>query len=82
MCPQRTAPPDRPSRPPCPICDGTMDGKRRHAIYCSGICRAEASRIRRLASGRIEGLPYQSLPQRRAVQEKRTAASHARQANS
>jgi hypothetical protein len=36
----------------CAMCGGPMEKRRRrHARYCSGACRAEASRLRRLAAG-------------------------------
>ena len=35
----------------CPVCGEGMDGRRSHARYCSGACRAEASRLRRLLAG-------------------------------
>lgn len=35
----------------CVFCGGSLDGRRRHAVYCSGPCRAEASRLRRLLDG-------------------------------
>lgn len=35
----------------CPVCGESLDGRRRHARYCSGACRAEASRLRRLLEG-------------------------------
>lgn len=33
----------------CAVCGGALEGRRRHAVCCSGACRAEASRRRRAA---------------------------------
>lgn len=35
----------------CAVCGAAMLGRRSHARYCSGACRAEASRVRRLLDG-------------------------------
>lgn len=32
-----------------PFCCASLAGRRRHAVYCSGACRAEASRQRALS---------------------------------
>lgn len=36
----------------CPICGTSLEGRRKHARFCSAPCRAEGSRLRRLLSGR------------------------------
>lgn len=35
----------------CGLCGTSIEGRRRHARFCSGACRAEASRLRRILSG-------------------------------
>jgi hypothetical protein len=35
----------------CPVCGEDLVGRRPQARYCSGACRAEASRLRRLLAG-------------------------------
>lgn len=30
----------------CPVCGISIEGRRRQALYCSGACRAHASRVR------------------------------------
>lgn len=57
----------------CPVCGDSLDGMRAHARYCSGACRAEASRLRRL----LDGSPadgFQSVADRldRMTERKRT----------
>ena len=47
----------------CALCGGDLSGRRRDAVFCSRICRAEASRIRRLLSG-LEVDGYKSLAER------------------
>lgn len=55
----------------CPVCGTTLDARRRHARYCGGACRAEASRLRRLLVGQeVDG--FASLADRRARRRKRT----------
>lgn len=70
------APPDRGatlSRPRCPVCGGALAGRRSDARYCSGTCRAEASRLRRILSGQgADG--YATLPDRAAAAQRRTPA--------
>jgi len=41
-----TGPPRR-----CPICERSLAGRRSDAVTCSGTCRAELSRLRRILSG-------------------------------
>lgn len=42
----------------CPICGGSMDGKRSSARTCGGSCRAELSRLERILHGReADGVP-------------------------
>jgi 5-methylcytosine-specific restriction endonuclease McrA len=36
----------------CPVCAASMEGKRRHAVYCSRTCKTRASGQRRLEDGR------------------------------
>lgn len=38
--------------PVCVMCGGSLEGRRRHALTCSGRCRAERSRLRRILDGR------------------------------
>lgn len=55
----------------CAICGESIDGRRAHARYCGGPCRAEASRLNRLLRGeRVDG--YASVSERLAVARKRT----------
>ncbi len=35
----------------CVVCGASLAARRRHARYCSGSCRAEASRLRRILGG-------------------------------
>jgi hypothetical protein len=37
----------------CPVCGAALANRRRDALYCGGPCRAEASRLRRLRTGRV-----------------------------
>jgi hypothetical protein len=54
----------------CPVCSASLAGRRRQTRYCSGKCRAEASREERILSGAgADG--YQTLPEYRA--RRRTA---------
>lgn len=39
----------------CASCDSPLDGRRRHARYCSGACRAAASRERFCALSSVGG---------------------------
>jgi hypothetical protein len=44
----------------CAVCGASLDGRRPQALYCSGACRADASRLRRLLSGQeVDG--YRSV---------------------
>jgi len=47
----------------CPICGADLSGRRSDAQFCSGACRVEAWRLRRLLSGREAGR-YRSLRDR------------------
>lgn len=59
----------------CAMCPTTLEHHRAHAVYCSGACRAEASRLRRLAAGKpVDG--YASVADRLSVAGKRTYARH------
>lgn len=60
-------------RPPCSICGASLDGRRPQARYCSGACRAEASRIRRIVSG-AQPDGFASLAQRLAHRRKSAQA--------
>lgn len=33
------------------MCGGSLAGKRRHALVCSGTCRADRSRVLRILAG-------------------------------
>lgn len=39
----------------CPVCGRSLDGRRSDAAFCSGSCRAAASRLRRLLAGEPVG---------------------------
>ena len=62
---------DLPSRRTCLVCGGSIDRYRRHARYCSGACRAEASRLRAILNG-SESVPYSSIAERLDAAQKRT----------
>jgi hypothetical protein len=63
----------RKERTNCGICAASLDGRRADARFCSGACRAEASRLRRILSG--EGADgYATLADRQAAAQKRTRA--------
>src|SRR5204863_1444704 len=55
----------------CCLCDRSLEGKRPHARFCSGACRAKASRIRKVLSG-SPGQKYRSLAQMLGCSQKRT----------
>jgi hypothetical protein len=58
----------------CAMCGGSMEERRRrHARYCPGACRAEASRLRRIAAGTtVDG--FASVADREARRRRRTGA--------
>ena len=60
----------RPTRV-CRLCGGSLDGCRPHAVFCSGSCRALASRIRCVLSGE-EPSGYTSLAMLLRRSKKRT----------
>jgi hypothetical protein len=55
----------------CRLCGASLMGRRPHARYCSGACRAEASRLRAILRG-SKSSPYSSVAERLKVAEKRT----------
>jgi hypothetical protein len=55
----------------CVICGGSLEGRRGHARYCGGPCRAEGARLRAILAA-SPGRAYPSLAQRLARQRKRT----------
>ncbi len=55
----------------CAICGASLDGRRAHARYCSGACRAEASRLRRIVAGQ-EPDGFRTLADRLRRQRNRT----------
>lgn len=55
----------------CALCGGDLSGRRTDARFCSGVCRAEASRLRRLLGG-VEVDGYQSFAERLAGFQRRT----------
>lgn len=36
----------------CAYCEGSMEGKRSHAVYCSRACKTKVSDARRVSDGR------------------------------
>jgi hypothetical protein len=56
----------RPSSRLCVLCGSPLVGRRPHARFCSGACRAEASRLRAILYGR-DRAPYGSLAERLAA---------------
>lgn len=54
----------------CAVCEGPMEGKRSHAVYCSRSCKTRASDRRRIEDGRSvarDRARYErEAPQRRA----------------
>lgn len=40
---------ERPRRTSCAVCGASLDGRRRHAIYCSAACRSAARDVERAA---------------------------------
>jgi hypothetical protein len=56
----------------CVLCDASLEGRRADARHCSGACRAEASRLRAILSGRGSG-SYESIKQRLQACRKRTS---------
>lgn len=61
----------------CGVCGASLAGRRAHARYCRGACRAEASRLRRILAGQ-EADGWASLPARQAAARKRTEAAERR----
>jgi hypothetical protein len=57
----------------CRVCGDSLEGRRRQARYCDGLCRAEAARIRAILEGSSRA-PYPSLDQRVRAARKRTGA--------
>jgi hypothetical protein len=55
----------------CVLCGASLKRYRRHARYCSGACRAEASRLRAILNG-SESVPYSSIAERMDAAQKRT----------
>jgi hypothetical protein len=55
----------------CVVCGNSLEGRRIDARHCGGPCRAEASRLRAILSGRGSG-PYRSLAERLEARRKRT----------
>ena len=58
----------------CIVCGASLAGARRHALACSGKCRAEASRLRRILSG-SEADGCRTLPALGWHRRKRTGAT-------
>jgi pilus assembly protein CpaF len=58
----------------CVLCGVSLDGRRRGARHCSAACRAEASRLRAILSGRGSG-PYSSVASRLSAMQKRTRSA-------
>lgn len=55
----------------CLVCGDDLSGRRRDALTCSGACRAERSRLRRLlAGGTVDG--WDSVDARLRSRRKRT----------
>jgi hypothetical protein len=55
----------------CLVCGDDLSGRRRDALTCSGACRAERSRLRRLlAGGTVDG--WDSVEDRLQSRRKRT----------
>ena len=59
--------------PVCVLCGSTLRGRRPHARFCSGACRAEGSRLQAILSG-VPTAAYRSIAERMSVAEKRTRA--------
>ena len=59
---------------PCVVCGEPLAGRRAHARFCSGACRAEASRVRRILAGQ-EADGYRTLAQRHGEPRNRTDAA-------
>ena len=53
------------------VCGTSLEGRRADARRCGGPCRAEASRLRAILSGRGSG-PYRSVAERLGARRKRT----------
>lgn len=56
----------------CAVCGASLEGQRSHARFCSGACRAEASRLRRIIAG--EGADGYGSVLERERRRKRTQA--------
>lgn len=66
-----------PSERVCPACGASLEGRRADARYCTGACRAEASRLERLLAGKpVDG--YTSLIEYMDSPQKRTEAAEKR----
>jgi hypothetical protein len=70
----RPRPPDDAMSRACVICGASLAGARRHALVCSGKCRAEASRLRWILSG-AEADGCRTLPELGWQRRKRTGAA-------
>jgi hypothetical protein len=55
----------------CLVCGLSLAGRRADARYCSGPCRAEASRLRAILSG-SPAQRYSSIVERNAARHRRT----------
>lgn len=58
----------------CVVCGGSLDGKRKDALCCSGPCRAERGRLLAILEGR-EGGPYACVVARLEALHNRAAGA-------
>jgi hypothetical protein len=82
MCPQPTAPADRPAEDghpaACVICEGSLEGRRRGALTCSPACRRERARLLAILHA-LSRSPYASVRGRLAAAQTRANGAHGAQ---